>query len=221
MAIFKNYLNIKVLFLMFCGIVLAVSAQARPVSYPGGWTVMQMNDGDANTLHVHYSPTKNYSVGYRASRWRADDFQTHSIQLNNLLKRWNNTDSQANVYLKSGVGVAYDTSGDQSSDTQPHAFSGISVDWENRRFFTKYENSYHYSGDFNKEFSQEVVGGIAPYIGEYGDIHTWLMLKVKHAPEDDDHFTVTPLVRFFKGVHLLEVGVSEDKDVLLNYIIRF
>ena len=31
--------------------------EARPVSYPGGITIMQMNDTNKNSVHLHYSPT--------------------------------------------------------------------------------------------------------------------------------------------------------------------
>ena len=76
-----------------CGLAIALlQAQptlARPVSYPGGWTLMQMNDADASTLHVHYSPTARYSVGYKAEYWNDKDWQFHGAQLNYLLKRWN------------------------------------------------------------------------------------------------------------------------------------
>lgn len=194
---------------------------ARPVSYPGGWTLMSMNSPEVNSIHIHYSPTAKYSIGYLAQYWREDKYQTHSVQLNNLLKRWNNIDSQANAYLKSGLGFAYEGSGDISDSVQPHAFSGISLDWENRRFFTQYENSFHYSGDFNKEYMQSIKLGIAPYIGEYGDLHTWFMFKIDHNPEDNDKFTATPLVRFFKDVYLLEVGYSEKKEVMVNVVVRF
>ena len=34
--------------------MVAQAAHARPVSYPGGWTWMQTNDGDMNGAHLHY-----------------------------------------------------------------------------------------------------------------------------------------------------------------------
>lgn len=200
---------------------MSQTSEARPVSYPGGWTVMQMNDDDMNSLHVHYSPTSKYSIGYMTADWRADRYQTHSLQLNNLLKRFNQNDSQANFYLKSGVGVAYDYTNDRPDRTQPHFYSGLAMDWENRRFFTQYENSFHHAGNYNQEFSEFIHLGITPYIGEYGDLHTWLMVKIKHEPKATDHFTVIPHVRFFKDVYMLEVGVTENKKLLLNWVIRF
>jgi len=92
------------LFLILCFISLE-SSEARPVSYPGGWTLMQMNNGDAHSLHLHYSPATNYSVGYRAEYMRESEYMLNSAQVNLLLKRWNGKGSPANLYLKSGAGL--------------------------------------------------------------------------------------------------------------------
>lgn len=195
---------------------------ARPVSYPGGWTSMAMNDGDKNALHLHYSPTAKTSIGYKFEHWRDDDFNIHAMQMNNLVKRWNNRDSQANIYLKSGVGVATGDRPDGGGDlTEPVVFSGLSADWENRRYFVSYENRYTEAGDIADFYMQSARVGIAPYIGEYGDLHTWLMMQVDHNPESNDPVTVTPLVRMFKGVNLVEAGISNKGDMLFNWVARF
>lgn len=200
---------------------LTVTAMARPVSYPGGWTAMQMNNAFSNSLHIHYSPTATYSIGYKGEYFRNGEWQFHGAQLNNLLHRWNNPDSQANLYLKSAAGIAYSNQGVFDNKTEGAAFTGIAADWENRRFFTSYENRVIYAGDIDKEFVQNARVGIAPYIGDYGDIHTWLMLQVDHIPSAEDELTVTPLVRLFKGPTLLEAGVNNNGKVLFNFVHRF
>lgn len=197
------------------------NAQARPVSYPGGWTMMQLNDVDSHSLHVHYSPSARYSVGYKAEYWRDKEWHFQGGQLNYLAKRWNAPASQANIYLKTGAGVAYSDAQGFDGRTQPAAFAGIAMDWEDRRYFTSYENRATYAGDIDKFFMQKVRIGIAPYIGDYGDVHTWLMLQVDHNPRNSDEITFTPLVRFFKGEYLTEAGISDDGDLLVNAIIRF
>ena len=47
------------------------------------------------------------------------------------------------------------------------------------------------------------------------------MIQGEYKPADDDQYSVTPLVRLFKGTHLLEAGYNLDNGVLLNYIKRF
>lgn len=207
----------RILLLTLLGIGLFIPQSfARPVSYPGGITLMSMNDGDKNTAHLHYSPTAKTSLGYKFEYWRDDEFTINAVQMNNLLKRWNKKDSQANLYLKSGAGIAH-----KDSETDPAAFTGIAADWEDRRFFTSYENRYTEAGDVADFFMQSARIGVAPYIGDYGDLHTWLMLKVEHTPESKDNFTVTPLVRLFKDVHLLEAGMNNRGEVLFNYVFRY
>ncbi len=194
----------------------ANAAFARPVSYPTGWTVMVMNDKDANSTHVHYSPTAKYSVGLRHEYMRDAGAHVGSVQLNNLLKRWNKKGEQANIYLKSGVGVARD-----DGDYSPAAFTGLATDWETRRYFTSYENRLFWADDSEKFIKHKARVGIAPYIGDYGDLHTWLMIQTDYDAGEDDSFSVTPLLRFFKGSTLVEAGYNLDNGVQANFIQRF
>ena len=200
---------------------MATSAQARPVSYPGGWTVMQMNDMDSSSLHVHYSPTANYSIGYKAEYWNDKNWTFQGTQLNYLTNRWNGLSSQANLYLKSGLGMAYSDDREFDHYRSLAAFTGIAADWETRRYFASYENRATYAGDIDSFYSQKARVGVAPYIGDYGDLHTWLMLQVEHQPEAKNPVTVTPLVRLFKSETMVEGGISNRGDILMNWIVRF
>lgn len=207
----------RFLYLALFGMGLIIPpADARPVSYPDGWTAMLTNDGDKNSAHIHYSPTAKTSVGYKFEYWRDNDMTINAVQMNNLLKRWNKPDSQANLYLKSGVGVAH-----SSADTSGAAFTGLATDWEDRRHFISYENRYTEAGSIDDFFMQSARVGWAPYEGDYGDLHTWLMLQTEHTPEADDTITVTPLIRLFKGVHLVEAGMSNHGNILFNYVFRY
>jgi hypothetical protein len=194
----------------------ATATEARPVSYPGGWTMMLMNDKDTNSSHIHYSPSAKYSVGWKHEYMRDSKANADYIQLNNLLKRWNKPYEQANFYLKSGAGFAYD-----DGEFEPAAFTGIALDWETRRYFTSYENHLLYAGDIEKHIKHKARVGIAPYIGDYGDLHTWLMLQTDYDAGAEDSFSVTPLVRFFKDTSLVEAGYNFDEGIMVNFIQRF
>lgn len=204
-------------FMLFAGNPLL----ARPVSYPDGWTTMLTNNGDRNALHIHYSPSINYSIGYKGEYWRDKDYTIHALQLNNLVKRWNMPAAQANFYVKSGVGIAQTRGERYNESVDPAYYTGLALDWENRRFFTSYENRFTQAGSLDDFYMQSARVGIAPYIGDYGDLHTWLMVDVEHQPESDKPFTVTPMVRLFKDVHLVEAGMSNKGELLFNYFIRF
>ncbi len=207
--------------LLGIGLILPSLVQARPVSYPGGWTFITMNDGTLNSAYVHYSPTAKISVGYTFEYWRDRELYLNAARVTHLVKRWNKPDSQANLYFKTGFGVAYSDAGELDGETSAAGFAGLAADWEDRRYFISYENRYTEAGGIADFFQQSARVGWAPYEGDFDDLHTWLMLQVKHSPESEGNFTLTPLVRFFKGVHLLEVGMSNRGEVLLNYIFRY
>lgn len=195
-----------------------IQAQARPISYSGGSTIMQNNGPIKNSLHIHYSPSYRYSVGYRGEYYRKSDISLNSLQLNNLVKRWNLPAAQGNFYIKSAIGNAH-----KSGQDEVYGFSGIAGDFETRRYFISYENRYYKSdGDIIGHFEQSARIGIAPYVANYGNWHSWLMLQVNHVPEfEGDELTFTPLIRVFKNTYLAEFGVSSNKRVLFNFIKRF
>lgn len=192
--------------------------QARPVSYPEGWTVMQRNNGDFSSVHVHYSPTFKYSVGiYHEKNWE-DDVNFTGVQVNRLLKRWNAPNSQANLYAKVAIGQA-DPFGE--ADAELGGFVEVAADWETRRWFTEYRfKASDNALDRNVHHSARV--GVAPYIGDYGDLHTWMMVQVENHPEREEKIVTTPVLRFFKGVQLFELGYSiEQEEWMANWIVRF
>lgn len=205
-------------FLLLYALVLFASApaHARPVSWPGGWMLMVMNDVESNAAQLNYTVAPKYALGIQHEYFRDKKFNIDAATLDVLLKRWNNSGSQANLYLKSGAGVAYG-----SGDTDPAAFAGLEIDWENRRFFTLYENRFFYAGDQDKFIKHKARIGVAPYEGDYGDLHTWLMLQADYDAGADDTFSLTPLVRLFKGTTLIEAGYNLDGGVLFNLTQQF
>ncbi|MBI1338801.1 hypothetical protein GC169_01130 [bacterium] len=202
------------------GVASAGEADARPVSYPGGWTVMQMNNGDMSSLHVHYSPTVTDSIGfYGESNWDGD-WRFAGVQYNRLAKRWNAPASQGNIYLKLGAGQATPF-GSRGGGSEAAGFVGFAADWETRRWFTSYEARAYELG-FDRTFRQSARVGVAPYLGEAGDLHTWLMVEVENMPDADDKVTVTPLVRLFQGVQLVEIGYRPaSEEFLFNWVYRY
>ncbi len=194
---------------------------ARPVSYEDGWTTMIMTDEFSSSVHIHYSPTVNYSIGYRYEDFEMDSFYMNAFQLNNLLYRRNTSNSQANLYLRSGLGIAYCYQTDCSQSSELSYFTGIASDWETQRVFVSYSNRFLDAPSISHFFNQSARFGLAPYIGDYGDLHTWLMVEIDYTPEENHAWTVTPLVRLFKSTTLLELGINNRDHLLLNCVIRF
>lgn len=187
---------------------------ARPVSYPGGWTFITENDAEQNSALMHYTITPRVAVGYRASYNRDTHATFNGIQMNNLLKRWNNPDSQANIYTRTAIGLTQD---------KVEGFGGIQADWETRRYMISYENMAMFSPDDRRNRFHQMAGvGIAPYVAEFGSFHTWAMLHVIHAPEDRQEMQWQPMMRFFKGPLLFEGGYNTTlKYPVVDFTARF
>ena len=194
---------------------------ARPVSYPDGWTFMTKNNSEINSAHLHYSPTFNKSLGYRIEYSKSREYTVHTLHYNYLMKRWNTRSSQANFYTKKGIGILHTDFESYESKLKYAGYYGVSADWETRRYFASYENRAFIAGKIDSHFSQKAKIGIAPYIGDYGDFHTWLMFEISHNPKDTDTITYSPIVRFFYETHLLEFGINNNNKFSFNYIKRF
>ncbi len=197
---------------------LALPSAARPVSYAGGWTAMQENNGSYSGLHVHYSPTVTDSIGLYLERNYDLDIQFTGLQYNRLVRRWNAPNSQGNLYLKLGAGAA-DPFGEAGAGLG--GFAGIAADWETRRVFFSYDiRARDFAGE--QGVTSAARAGVAPYVANFGALHTWIMVQVENDPRADNPVTVTPLLRFFRGPLLVEIGYNlDDEKGLLNWTYRF
>lgn len=202
---------------------ISATVLARPVSYPGGWTLMQMNQYDLQKVHLHYSPSAKWSLGYKGELVKGSHIQFHGLQHNLLLKRWNNKHSQGNFYLQSAIGLTF--SDEVKRQVDWGGFSGVAIDWENRRWFVSYASRFVKYNSVIEKIEHSGRIGFAPYLGDYGDLHTWLMVQAdyqtKHSTINDHSITILPLVRFFKRVYLIEVGSNFNQHFLFNLILRF
>ena len=122
------------------------------------------------------------------------------------------------IYLKTNIGNA-----NKSSINQLYGSIGMAGDFETRKYFIAYENKYYKTnGHILSSFQQNAKIGIAPYIANYGQIHSWLMLQILHqSTKNGEEMVFTPFIRVFKGMNLAELGVSSNKNILFNFIVRF
>ncbi len=197
------------------------NAEARPVSYEGGWTVIEETDRQSTSAWVHYTLTPTFSLGWRSEWDRRQDFVFNGPQATYLVNRWFGENYQANIYVFGGAGVATGVA-ENDAGSRAAAFVGVLADWETRRWFASYRARLFEAGGVDSSTFHAARFGFAPYEGDTGDLHTWLMVEIDHRPDNPDPVGVTPLVRFFKGSALLELGWSvTDDQPLANFTYRF
>jgi hypothetical protein len=191
------------------------------VSYTGGWTIIEESDRQSSSALVHYTPAPSWSIGLRTEVNRDNDYAIYSVHPTLLAKRWFGKDYQGNLYFHGGIGVASGVYGNPLRD-ETAVYGGIMADWETRSLFAGYRSRYLDAGHFGDQFMHAARVGYAPYEGDSGDLHTWLILEIDHRPAEEVPITATPLVRLFKGPLLLEVGYNLTvNQPLLNFTYRF
>lgn len=188
---------------------------AHPVIWKGGYATMAKATASQTELLALYSATYTHALGLHYHRF--NNAQTTYVlgQNNWLLKRWNRQHSQGNVYLTSGLGIATTHT---MSEGALHI--GTQADWETRRLYTLFKGEY-YSG---KEAQTLVTGriGIAPYLGTFNTLHTWVMVQVQDQVRHTDHtLSVLPIIRFFKDTVLIELGSNFSGQSHLAAMIHF
>lgn len=212
---------VRTALLLALGCLISIVTLARPVSYAGGWTLIEESDRQSSSALVHYTPSPTMSLGFKTEVNRDSDFAFCSVQPTFLAKRWFGTNYQGNLYFHGGIGVASGINDNPQSD-QMAIYGGVMADWETRSLFFGYRNRYLEAGHHANQFMQVFRAGFAPYEGDSGDLHTWMMLEIDHRPSDPDSVTATPLVRFFRGPLLVEAGYNLTvNQPLFNFTYRF
>jgi hypothetical protein len=196
-------------------------AFARPVSYEGGTTLILETDRDMSAVWLHHTPHHRLSLGYRGEWMRDDDLALHAAQATVLAHRGFGADHQSNLYLFAGAGVLDPVAG-RTGEAAAAGYLGLMADWETRRWFLSYEARGLTSDDFGSDAMQAARVGVAPYVGGTGALHTWAMLEIDQRPERDHPIGATPLLRFFKGSTMVEIGYAlPDDEAFFTLIQRF
>ncbi|MDA9320603.1 hypothetical protein N9Q90_00645 [Gammaproteobacteria bacterium] len=189
---------------------MVFNADARPISYSGGTTIMYKSDTFNDSIYLHYSPTYKYSIGLERAKNKFYKNTENYFRFTYLVNRKNTDISQRNLYFQSGVLV----------DDADGFFYGMHGDWETRRWFSGFgykDTKNTFGQDYTDQYIQL---GVAPYVGDYGDLHTWIMIKTKKNSLTNTQSTY-PELKFFKGSTLVKFGYSDKTEWDLHLMYRF
>lgn len=207
-------LKIRFLFL-FCA--FAGVAQAHPVAYDGARQWMTGVSGDAYNFEFYHSYSTRTAWGLHAMAFdRPENDGFAALQHNWLLKRWNLPEAQANVYAGVGAGVAKR----EGTSAEPAGVGFFRADYETRRVYAAFETK----GMTSEAFNRGIVGaeaGFAPYLAEFDELNTWIILQAKHTSGMEDEFSLIPKLRFFKNNVFVEVGATHRGKPVASLMIHF
>ena len=125
---------------------------------------------------------------------------------NNLLvKRWNASNYQANIYALSSIGL--------NIDSEKSMYNlGLHTDWENRRFMVMHMIEY---SSFNESTKNSVRLAFTPKITDYKGTAVWLIGQyTNYSFDDKNNEMLMPVIRILKRNYLLEFGGNGNETFL-------
>lgn len=203
-----------ILITVFAGIY----SQAHPVSYKDAVGIMSYNNSKMNEVLLTYSLNPKFAVA--TSYLRDSQSEFYIPRVNFLLKRWNNDDSQGNIYLSAGAGYEK-----FNSNNYGVRLGELVADWENRKYYTYFEHLYlNRDNDQNslipaKGYNHSKLRvGFAPFLADYNELNVWLILQIeKH---NNEQMQSTQFLRFFMKNVLWEIGAGFDGSMAFNFMIH-
>jgi len=198
-------------------LTLAAQARAHPVPFKDALSVMTWNQPFFNETMLAYSFHRKAAIAAQYMRMDMADGEMKVVtpQLNFLAKRWNELDSQANVYFIGGGGTY-----EFDRVTRTTALGGVEADWESRKYYVSSKLTGLWPNGDDNTYVQTYRAGIAAYPSEFDEISAWLILDVQHINRRERELTVTPVMRLFYRNVLTEIGASFTGDFMLNFMIH-
>jgi len=214
------------LFRIACASLLAGAAtlaQAKPIAFSHGTTVMaEYGAGTMTEAQVFYAPKYFLSLGGGYLELESDiDDRRREItyaRANYLVKRWNQENSQANVFVWGGAGQAY------ASELNSHEFAwnaGAQFDYETRRIYASLKTDYFDSSSFSHRIDTLQLG-VAPYKHDFATLATWFVVQGRQYTGGIRSGTEWALLlRLFKRGAWIEAGPTTDGKLQAMFMVNF
>lgn len=196
----------------------ASPALAHPVPYAGSVGIMGWNNPRQTEWMGTYSPERFFALAGRYYHLRARTGEREYLipSLNLLLYRINADEGQANLYLSGGYGLER-----WQGSSRGAGLVEAESDWENRRFYADAKLAMFRLGQAGPFNDARLRLGVAPYLAEFEQLHSWLILQLARNRATGSDTMVTPMLRMFYQNVLFEAGSSLRGEWELNFMFHF
>ena len=214
----KEFLVFKLL--LFLSLWWGQLSNAHPVAFRGSKGIMGFHSPKFSHNQINYS--LRHWVGFGIHYFNRPNLKENKsatiLSSNFLLKRWNHSLFQSNIYSVLGGGHS-----NFSGEGESVGFGLLQFDIEDRRYYFLAKHSQMINED-QRDLKQSTLRiGLAPYLEEYDGIHSWLILEYQNTEinEESAMEDLTPILRIFYRNLLFEIGQSFDGETKFNYIAHF
>jgi len=212
---------LKLLILVSLSTIFCMNfSEAHPVAYAGSYSIMTWNSKEMSDWMFTHTFTPYYSLSARMTRVETSEGERRFYipHLNFLVQRWNELDSQANIYLSMGHG------GERVNKLFKDAsLLAIEADWESRKYYAslKEEALLTYKKRSSDLYMTKVRVGFAPYLAEFNELNSWFILEATKINKGIDSYALTPYVRLFYKNVLTEFGHTQNGASQFNFMVHF
>jgi hypothetical protein len=187
--------------------LLTHKATAKPIPYAGGTTVMLEAGDGMDEAQISYARRAWLSLGPGTTKMQIGqkDATATWIRGNYLLKRWNLSGAQANIFVWGGAGSLR-----EQAKSEGMLNAGAQFDYETRRLYFSVK-----SDEFRSKASSWRIDtaqmGVAFNAPETDALTSWLVLQERAMHDGHGHsdHKVALLVRLFKQSKWLDIGINE------------
>ena len=210
-----NHLLIACIFVLF-----SLNSYSHPSSYEGGLDLMGSNHISYQNLELVYSPKYWLGTGLILQK-KPDSWESATLQVAYLVKRWNGPGSQGNFYLLSGAGYGSVFKPNNIKMTNSIYRYGLQADYETRRIYTfaKWTEQRFFKENDLINNRLELRVGYAPYLAKFTELNSWLILKAIFT-EKYKNVNYVPTVRLFYKNFLVDIGLDLNGEAQLNFMAR-
>lgn len=185
---------------------------SHPVIYKGGTVISSENNSQRNDIHAAYSMTSKWALGLHMIK--DSEKELNYVQVGHLIKRWNEVDSQANIYAVLGLGAQRKYVSEKTDVWSSSQAVDLMADWEDRDYYIQAMQRYVYVKDDNEIWHSRLRLGIAPFRSDSEDLGIWGIVQFDKMT--DESWTTTNLLRFYYKSALWEIGANLNGSYQLN-----
>ncbi len=208
----------KILLLVMAAfVVIPSNSNAMAIAYKDSVGIMAVNQSFHNELFTNYTLTPTVGLGHRYIRYLTTDGQKQFFipEADFLIHRWNEAESQANIYFSAGYGA-------QSfmNTTTGVGMVNIDADWESRKYYLSGGFQSLVGSDSRYYNSGRLRAGLAPYLADFNELNAWFIVQFETMPFVANSPFLTPMIRLFYKNVLVELGADFQGNWLFNYMIH-
>jgi hypothetical protein len=201
------------------------ASHAAPMGFKDSW--MSMGDFGPNwrEAFINYAYTPRDAAGIAATHMRSDDklrtVDLAEVTYTHLLRRWNLTDTQVNLWFIGGLGVAQShDQGNGLSSTKSMGSPGIQFDYETRRIYFATTGRLYRATGINHDYGS-MRAGFSFYETEYDETQPWFIVEARRMHDLSDKTEVTPMLRLINKNYFIEAGVNNSRQARFNFMYIF